>query len=171
MPGIQYRLKPVPGIDEGGVLVVSGPNIMKGYLMADNPGVLQPPEDGWYETGDIVTVDEVGYVTIKGRVKRFAKIGGEMVSLMMVEQQVNTLWPGHQHAVVSLPDSKKGEQIMLVTTFAEAARDVLIAHAKAVQMAEIAIPRKIVIVKEMPVLGTGKVDYVGVKKLLQPQAV
>jgi acyl-[acyl-carrier-protein]-phospholipid O-acyltransferase/long-chain-fatty-acid--[acyl-carrier-protein] ligase len=165
LPGIDYQLRPVPGIEEGGVLMVSGPNVMLGYLLADNPGVLQPLADGWYDTGDIVTVDDVGYITIKGRVKRFAKIGGEMVSLTMVEQQISALWPGYQHAVVSVPDDKKGEQIILVTTFADAARDAIIAYAKTVQMGEIALPRKIRIVKEMPLLGTGKVDYVAVKSL------
>jgi acyl-[acyl-carrier-protein]-phospholipid O-acyltransferase/long-chain-fatty-acid--[acyl-carrier-protein] ligase len=166
LPGIDYQVKPVPGIDEGGLLVVSGPNVMMGYLLADNPGVLQPLADGWYDTGDIVTVDEVGFVTIKGRVKRFAKIGGEMVSLTMVEQQINALWPGHQHAVVSLPDERKGEQIILVTTFADASREAMVAHAKSVQMGEIAIPKKIKVVKTMLLLGSGKVDYLAVKKML-----
>ncbi len=166
LPGINYRLKPIAGIDEGGELVVSGPNIMKGYLFADNPGVLVPPADGWYETGDIVSVDESGYVTIQGRVKRFAKIAGEMVSLVMVEQQVSLLWPNHQHAVLNLPDAKKGEQLILVTTYAQAARDALVSHAKTNQLAEISIPKKIVILKELPLLGSGKVDYAAIRSEL-----
>lgn len=163
LPGIKYRIKPVPGIDEGGVLVVSGPNVMRGYLLAEHPGVLLPPEEGWYETGDIVSIDDAGFVTIKGRVKRFAKIGGEMVSLTMVEQQINLLWPDYHHAVVNVPDAKKGEKIVLVTTYPYAAREEIVAHAKATRMGEIAIPKRILIIKEMPLLGTGKTDYTTVK--------
>lgn len=163
LPGIQYQLKPVPGINEGGALWVNGPNVMLGYLLADNPGVLKPPADGWYETGDIVSIDDGGYITIKGRIKRFAKIGGEMVSLTMVEQQINTLWPGYQHAVISLPDAKKGEQLVLVTTYADAVREAVVNHAKAAQMPDIAIPKKIIILKNLPVLGSGKVDYTAVR--------
>ncbi len=166
LPGIKYKLREVPGIDEGGVLVVSGPNIMKGYLKAENPGELLPPEEGWYDTGDVVTVDEEGYVTIKGRVKRFAKIGGEMVSLAMIEQYINTLWPNFQHAVINIPDARKGEQIVLVTTFVEATREAVVGHAKANRIGEIAIPKKIIHMETLPLLGTGKVDYVALKKLV-----
>lgn len=164
LPGIKYRLKEVPGIQQGGVLVVSGPNVMKGYLLADNPGVLVPPEQGWYETGDIVEIDDGGFITIKGRVKRFAKIGGEMVSLAMVEQHINLLWPDYQHAVVNIPDVKKGEQIVLVTNYPYAQREEMVSFAKANRMGEIAIPKKLLNIKEMPLLGTGKIDYPGVKE-------
>ena len=85
MPGTTPRLEPVPGVDEGGRLYVKGPNVMLGYLKADNPGVIEPPPEGWHDTGDIVTIDAQGFVTIKGRAKRFAKIGGEMISLAAVE--------------------------------------------------------------------------------------
>lgn len=166
LPGIQYRIKPIPGIDEGGMLSVYGPNIMKGYLLATQPGTIVPCENGWYETGDVVAIDETGFVTIKGRVKRFAKIAGEMVSLTMVEQQINALWPTYQHAVVNIPDAKKGEQLILVTTCPHAKREDIMAHAKAVQMGEIAIPKKMLILKEMPLLGTGKIDYTAVKELV-----
>ena len=165
LPGISYQIKPVPGIEDGGVLVVSGPNIMKGYLLASAPGVLVKPENGWYETGDVVSIDETGFVTIKGRIKRFAKIAGEMISLMMVEQQINKLWPDHQHAVVNVPDPKKGEHLVLITTNMDATREAVVAHAKAVQMGEIAIPKRIITTSDMPLLGTGKVDYAGVKLL------
>lgn len=167
LPAIKYQLKPVPGVDEGGILVVSGPNIMKGYLLADKPGVLVPPEQGWYETGDIVTMDEEGYITIKGRVKRFAKIGGEMVSLTMVEQQINLLWPKHQQAVVAIPDAKKGEQLILVTTNQDASREEVVGFAKSTRMGEIAIPKKIIVIKNLPLLGTGKIDYVSVQEYVK----
>ncbi len=103
------------GIEEGGKQVVKGPNVMAGYMLADVPGVVQPPHEGWHDTGDIVTVDEEGFITIKGRAKRFAKLGGEMVSLAAIETMVADLWPGQNHVAVSLPDPKKGEQIILVT--------------------------------------------------------
>ncbi|MBS1212783.1 MAG: acyl-(acyl-carrier-protein)--phospholipid O-acyltransferase, partial [Proteobacteria bacterium] len=116
MPGIRYRIEPVPGFDEGGRLHVSGPNVMLGYLLHDQPGRLIPPAsvfgEGWHDTGDLADVDDEGFVTIKGRFKRFAKIAGEMVSLAMVEELAARLWPGYQHAAITLPDPKKGEQIV-----------------------------------------------------------
>lgn len=166
LPGIQYRLNPVPGVNEGGVLMVSGPNIMKGYLLASQPGVLVPPKNGWYDTGDIVAIDERGFVTIKGRLKRFAKIAGEMVSLILVESLIEKLWPGYQHAVVNMPDSKKGEQLILVTTYSSANREEIVNYAKSNQISEIAIPKKIVIIQKMPLLGTGKIDYTSIKELI-----
>ncbi|MDG1858232.1 MAG: AMP-binding protein, partial [Emcibacteraceae bacterium] len=108
LPGIEYKLEDVPGIEIGGRLIVKGPNVMKGYLRAENPGVLEKPKDGWYDTGDIVEIDDEGYITIAGRAKRFAKIAGEMVSLTAVEGIVSALWPEDGHAVVALPDPKKG---------------------------------------------------------------
>ncbi|NDC39733.1 MAG: hypothetical protein EBZ48_17125 [Proteobacteria bacterium] len=98
LPGIQPRLEPVPGVPEGGRLWISGPNVMKGYFKIDKPGILQPLPDRWYDTGDIVSIDAQGFVTIQGRAKRFAKIGGEMVSLTAVEQAVEAVWPGALHA-------------------------------------------------------------------------
>ena len=103
-----------------------GPNVMLGYLKHDKPGVIQPPSTergpGWYDTGDIVTIDAEGFITIQGRAKRFAKIGGEMVSLAAVEELATRAWPEAQHACVSLPDFQKGEQLILVTTRADAQR-------------------------------------------------
>ncbi|HSR72917.1 MAG TPA: AMP-binding protein, partial [Kiloniellales bacterium] len=85
LPGIRHRLEPVPGLDEGGQLFVAGPNVMLGYVLAEAPGELRPPTEGWYDTGDIVAIDDEGFVTIQGRAKRFIKIAGEMVSLAAVE--------------------------------------------------------------------------------------
>ena len=167
LPGIRYKLVEAPGIARGGRLVVSGPNIMLGYLRAERPEELEAPVDGWYDTGDIVEVDEVGYVTIVGRATRFAKIAGEMVSLTAVEAQVFALWPDHNHAVVSIADIRKGEQLVLVTDFSEADRNALQAHIQKNGGSELMIPKNIMVVNEIPVLGTGKVDYVGVKDLVE----
>ncbi|MFA5963497.1 MAG: acyl-[ACP]--phospholipid O-acyltransferase [Sphingomonas sp.] len=160
LPGITARLEQVPGIEGGGRLSISGPNIMAGYYKADAPGLLQPPEGGWHDTGDIVAIDADGYVAIRGRAKRFAKIGGEMISLPAVESYAAALWPGFDHAVVTRPDPRKGEQLVLFTTAPDAKFAALSSWAKANGVAEIAIPRDIRAVEALPVLGTGKLDYV-----------
>lgn len=167
MPSIAWKLEAAEGIEEGGRLWIKGPNLMLGYLRAENPGVLETLADGWYDTGDIVTVDELGFITIRGRLKRFAKIAGEMVSLASVEDAAGTLWPEHRHAAVSLPDPKKGEQIVLVTDREDATREALSAHFKSSRLPEIAAPRQIVAVARLPMLGTGKTDYGQVKKLAE----
>ncbi len=157
LPAIEWRLDPVEGIAEGGRLQVSGPNVMQGYLDAGAPDGLARPGEGWHDTGDIVTVED-GFVTIRGRAKRFAKIGGEMVSLAAVEAMVQGLWPACNHVVVAMPDARKGEQIVLVTDKPDADRDALVAHARAEGFAELWMPRAI-LVAAIPVLGSGKIDY------------
>lgn len=166
VPGITTRLDPVPGVERGGRLVVSGPNVMLGYLLAERPGELLPAA-GSYDTGDIVDIDADGFLHILGRAKRFAKIAGEMVSLGAVEDLVSRLWPGHAHAVVSLPDPRKGEQLALVTDRADADRAPLLQAAKAAGMAELAVPRRIHVVDTVPLLGTGKIDYPAVAQMLE----
>ena len=167
LPGMDHRLDPVPGVERGGRLSVAGPNVMLGYLKADNPGQLEPPPDGWYDTGDIVDIDAEGFVHILGRAKRFAKIAGEMVSLSAVENLVSKLWPDNHHAVVSLPDPRKGEQLVLVTDHQAPARDALSAHARAEGAAELMVPKVLLTVERVPVLGTGKTDYVQTKALAE----
>ncbi|MET0245145.1 MAG: acyl-[ACP]--phospholipid O-acyltransferase [Sphingomonas sp.] len=160
LPGIEARLDPVPGIDEGGKLSIRGPNIMAGYMKADRPGEIQPPERGWHDSGDIVTIDADGFVTIRGRAKRFAKIGGEMVSLPAVEGYAGAVWPEAEHAVVTRADPRKGEQLVLFTTRPDPKLAELQAWARANGVAELAVPRDIRPVAALPVLGTGKIDYV-----------
>ena len=167
--GISYRLEPVEGIETGGELVVKGPNIMLGYLRADNPGIVEPPADGWYHTGDIVDIDEDGYVTIIGRAKRFAKIAGEMVSLTTAETIITEISPGHEHAIVAVPDKKKGEKLVLFTTDKKASRKSLTAAMKKAGAIEMQIPRLIIHIDEIPVLRTGKTDYVTINKLAREQ--
>jgi len=173
VPGMDYRLEAMPGIVEGGRLVVHGLNVMAGYLRVEAPGKLQPPEQGWYDTGDIVTIDEEGedegYVVIQGRAKRFAKIAGEMVSLASVEGAAAALWSDFQHAVVALPDPKKGEKLILASTNPEASRSDFDAYAKAHGMAALAVPAKVLVVKAIPVLGTGKTDFRGVQALVEQE--
>jgi acyl-[acyl-carrier-protein]-phospholipid O-acyltransferase/long-chain-fatty-acid--[acyl-carrier-protein] ligase len=160
LPGIEAKVEPVEGIWEGGKLSIRGPNIMAGYMKADRPGMLQPPEGGWHDTGDIVTIDEMGFITIRGRAKRFAKIGGEMVSLPAVEGYAAAVWPDADHAVVTRADPRKGEQLVLFTTAKGAKAAELQAWGKANGIAELAVPRDIRLVEALPVLGTGKLDYV-----------
>jgi acyl-[acyl-carrier-protein]-phospholipid O-acyltransferase/long-chain-fatty-acid--[acyl-carrier-protein] ligase len=160
LPGIEPKLDDVPGITEGGRLSIRGPNIMAGYMKADAPGVLQPPEEGWHDTGDIVTIDAEGFVTIRGRAKRFAKIGGEMISLPAVEGYASALWPDAEHAVVTRPDARKGEQLVLFTTRKGAKASDLQSWGRSNGITELAIPRDIREVDALPVLGTGKLDYV-----------
>jgi acyl-[acyl-carrier-protein]-phospholipid O-acyltransferase/long-chain-fatty-acid--[acyl-carrier-protein] ligase len=167
LPGIEYRLDPVPGIAEGGRLVVRGPNVMLGYLRAAAPGVLETLPGGWYDTGDICTVDALGFVTIRARAKRFAKIAGEMVSMPAAEALAAGLWPEAQHAVVATPDARKGEALVLLTTQRDATASALLAHARQGGTAEIAVPRAVRVVAALPLLGTGKIDYVAAARLVE----
>ncbi len=139
---------------------------MLGYLRVEAPGVLEPPPDGWYDTGDIVAVDADGFVSIKGRAKRFAKIGGEMVSLAAAEGLAVAVWPDEVHAVVSVPDARKGEKLLLVTTRRDAEPRGLLTAARERGVAEIQVPREVMVVEKMPLLGAGKVDYPAVARLV-----
>ncbi len=167
LPGMDLKLVPVEGISEGGRLAVRGANVMAGYRLAENPDVLVQPPDGWHDTGDIVEIDADGFITIKGRAKRFAKIGGEMVSLAAVESMVSGLWPGVNHVVVSLPDVRKGEQLVLVTEKPDADRAALHAKAKAEGFAELWLPRAVLVVGAIPVLGSGKIDYTATLEMVK----
>lgn len=167
LPGLEYTLSTLPGISRGGLLNVRGPNVMEGYYMFDDPGVLKPPVDGWYSTGDVVEIDADGFVHILGRVKRFAKIAGEMVSLAVVEQIANLASSAGQHAATTQTDPKRGENILLFTTDPTLSREALIVAALELGSPELAVARKIVPVAELPLLGTGKTDYVTLKQMAE----
>ncbi len=169
-PLMQHRLDPVPGIEEGGRLSVRGPNVMLGYLRAENPGVLEPLPEGWHDTGDIVAIDPDGFITIKGRAKRFAKIAGEMVSLSVVEAMAAALWPQAMSVAVSIPDQRKGERIVLLTTQKDADRAALQRQARATGASELAVPADIRVVDKVPLLGSGKTDYVAATELAREMA-
>ena len=163
MPGIEWRLTPEPGLTTGERLWVRGGNVMLGYLRAAAPGALEPVPDGWYDTGDIVTIDADGFVTLRDRVKRFAKIAGEMIPMAIGEELAIALWPKAEHAVVALPDARRGERLLLVTT-AAAEVAALLAEARERGLPEIMVPRSIFTVERMPRLGSGKIDYQGVQQ-------
>jgi len=171
LPGIEHRLIPVPGIDKGGMLHVRGPNVMSGYYRHEAPDKLQTPSseagEGWYETGDVVSIDDEGFVSIVGRVKRFAKVAGEMVSLEAVEKLVGNASPNAMHGASTQADGARGEAIVLFTTDASLTREALSASAKALGIAEISVPRKIQRVDVLPLLGTGKTDYMTLKKMAE----
>lgn len=161
---VEMQLEPVEGIKDGGRLFIRGPNVMLGYMRTSAPGIIEPLPDGWHDTGDIVAIDEDNCIRIQGRVKRFAKIGGEMVSLAVVENCANAIWPDDMHAAAAIPDPRKGEQIVLLSTAASANRAEMLAWAQSHGVSELAVPRKVYHVNDVPILGTGKVDYGAVGK-------
>ena len=167
LPFVEPRLEPVPGIDEGGRLIVRGPNIMLGYYRADNPGEIEPPSGGSHDTGDIVAIDEQGFVAIKGRAKRFAKIAGETVSLASVEDLVADLWPEHVAAAIAAPDPKRGERVILATTKPGATRAEAQTWMKIKGASEIMYPASVVVLDAIPLLGSGKTNYVALAKELR----
>jgi len=165
LPEMEARLEPVEGISGGGRLWLKGPNIMAGYINSENPDVIEAPVDGWHDTGDIVNIDGEDFITILGRAKRFAKIAGEMVSLTAVERIAEEVWPDNRHAVVAVSDDKKGERLVLITDKGDADVTRLTNWAKANGTPVLAIPKKILKVEAVPVLGSGKTDYVTLQKL------
>jgi acyl-[acyl-carrier-protein]-phospholipid O-acyltransferase/long-chain-fatty-acid--[acyl-carrier-protein] ligase len=175
LPGIEARLMPVPGIDQGGLLHVKGPNVMSGYYRFEKPGELEPPSSeagpGWYNTGDIVEIDAEGFLHIRGRVKRFAKVAGEMISLEVVEKlaylATSAASPVCQHGATTRTDPKRGEAIVLFTTDAALSKERLQEAARVGGLPEIAVPREIRVVEALPLLGTGKVDHVTLKKMAE----
>ena len=163
LPCMEARLEKVEGVKEGGRLFIKGDNIMLGYLKEDNPGVIQRLKDGWYDTGDIVDFDSDGFVVMKGRAKRFAKIAGEMVSLTAVEFAMTEIWPDIRHAIISKPDAKRGEQLIAYTQKQDADLKVLQQALKDKGFSELWIPKVLRIVEEIPLGGTGKTDYIKLK--------
>ena len=177
LPAMEYKIQPIDGIEKGGELVVRGPNVMLGYILPSQPGVLQPLEDGWYHTGDVVEIDEIGFIYIKDRIKRFAKLGGEMVSLNAVDNMVRKAyeWMSPQdksedngemfsYGVVAIPHESKGEQIVLVTNNRMVTQEVLHSYIKNNGMSELYLPRIILFRDKLPMFATGKADNVTLKK-------
>jgi acyl-[acyl-carrier-protein]-phospholipid O-acyltransferase/long-chain-fatty-acid--[acyl-carrier-protein] ligase len=170
LPGMEAKLEKVEGVEEGGRLYVKGPNVMLGYLRAEKPGVLEVPPEGWHDTGDIVTIDEQDFIAIKGRAKRFAKVGGEMVSLAAVEMLAAELWPDSITAVSAIPDPRKGERLIMVTDKHGATRSEFIAYARSKHASELMLPGEVVVLDKLPMLGSGKVDQLAIDKFVHDQA-
>ena len=170
LPGMEAKLEKVEGIEEGGRLYVKGPNVMLGYLRAEKPGVLEVPPEGWHDTGDIVTLDEQDFIAIKGRAKRFAKVGGEMVSLAAVEMLAAELWPNNITAVSATPDPRKGERLIMVTDKHGATRGEFMAYARSKHASELMLPGEVVVLDKLPMLGSGKVDQLAIDKFVRDQA-
>lgn len=164
LPGIECKLAAIEGIEKGGELHVRGPNVMMGYFLVSAPGVLQPPKsqfgEGWYDTGDIVTMDGRRHITIQGRLKRFAKVAGEMVSLEVVERIAAAASPKRMHASAAVKEEARGESIVLFTDDPDLKRERLVAAAHQNGLPEFAIPRRVIHLDKVPLLGNGKKDYV-----------
>ena len=172
LPGIEYEIEAVSGISQGGALHVRGPNVMKGYFLFDQPGVLQPPAgEGWYATGDIVERDDEGFIYIRGRQKRFAKIAGEMISLEVVEKIAASAAPGASHAASTRSDAAKGEALVLFTTAPTLNREDLLNAARQLGAPELAVPRLIRHLEAIPLLGSGKTDYVRLKQIAETEII
>jgi acyl-[acyl-carrier-protein]-phospholipid O-acyltransferase / long-chain-fatty-acid--[acyl-carrier-protein] ligase len=169
LPGMEAKLERVEGVEEGGRLYVRGPNVMLGYLRADRPGVLEPPPEGWHDTGDIVTIDAQGFICIKGRAKRFAKVGGEMISLAAVEMLAAELWPDNVSAVTVVADARKGERLVLLTDKQGATRAEFQAYARSKHASELMLPSEVSVLDKLPLLGSGKVDYLTLGKFVREQ--
>jgi acyl-[acyl-carrier-protein]-phospholipid O-acyltransferase/long-chain-fatty-acid--[acyl-carrier-protein] ligase len=152
-------------------MYVRGPNVMLGYLRAENPGVLERPEGGWHDTGDIVSIDHEGFITIRGRAKRFAKVGGEMVSLAAVETLAGDLWPDNVSAVAAVPDPRKGERLILITNKHGATRSDFQTYARSKHASELMLPSEVIVLDKLPLLGSGKVDYMALQKFVNEQVV
>ncbi|RYC33780.1 acyl-[ACP]--phospholipid O-acyltransferase [Lichenibacterium minor] len=170
LPDIEHRLQPVDGVEGGGRLSVRGPNVMLGYVRGGDLGALEPPPGGWHDTGDIVDIDAEGFVSIKGRAKRFAKIAGEMVSLAALEAVAADLWPDSGTAATTLPDPRKGERIVLVTEKRDATRQAFASYARDRGVADVAMPSEVVVVEALPLLGSGKLDHPAVGRLVRERA-
>lgn len=169
LPGIEHQVVPVAGIPEGGSLHVRGDNLMLGYYRDGNPGVLEPPRSsagpGWYDTGDVVDIDEAGFVHITGRLRRFAKVAGEMVSLEMAEKIAAAASPNHLSAASTKASASRGEAIVLFTQDAGLRRSRLMAAAQNLGLPELAVARRVEYVERLPLLGSGKIDYVKLKQM------
>ncbi len=170
LPGIEWRLEPVPGVEEGGRLFVRGPNIMRGYLQPDSHAP-NAPADGWYDTGDIARVDAEGFLYILGRIKRFAKVGGEMVSLAAVEEALAGAFPQHgancQTAVVAKPDEKRGETLVAITNAPRLGRNEVREAIHARGLSNLCVPSEIRLVVRMPILGSGKINHKELQQMLK----
>lgn len=167
LPGIEYKIRKIGDMEEGGKLFVKGANIMLGYLFSNKPCEIQTLKTDWYDTGDVVTIDEEGFLTMQDRVKRFAKIAGEMISMSAIEDELNKLYPNYVNAILSIPDERRGERLILVTNNDKLKKQNITAEFKKIGIIELANPKEIIYLEKIPLLGTGKVDYMKLIKILK----
>ena len=163
LPCVEWKLEPVPGIENAGNLLVKGPNLMDGYLRY---GEGFHPVDEWFVTGDIVSVDDDGFVTIRARLKRFAKVAGEMVNLQAVEEAAAACYPESKHAAVATADGKRGEKIILFTTAKTLDRARLRGWLTEHHFSPLYLPSEVTWLEKIPLLGTGKADYMSLQRML-----
>ena len=161
LPGIEWRLEPVEGIETGGNLYVKGPNLMDGYLLYERGF---QPQEGWFATGDVVAVDAAGFVTIQARLKRFAKIAGEMINLQVVEEAAAICFAGGVNAVIATADGRKGERILLFSTAKTAERSRIRDYLLQQGHSGLYAPAEVIRMEKLPLLGSGKPDYVCLKR-------
>jgi acyl-[acyl-carrier-protein]-phospholipid O-acyltransferase/long-chain-fatty-acid--[acyl-carrier-protein] ligase len=168
LPGIQHRFEPVEGVAEGGRLWVRGSNIMRGYLNAE-PNARFQEQGGWYDTGDIARIDDDGFLYILGRLKRFAKVSGEMVSLTAAEEALAGAFPQYggrfQIAVLSRPDPQRGEALIVVSNEPKLNLEEVRAAIRAGGLSNLYVPREVKFLRDIPKLGTGKVDHRELERL------
>lgn len=167
LTGIETRIVPQPGIARGGVLLVRGPNIMRGYLNPNAPDGIAKPPDGWHDTGDIAEIDDDGFLHIRGRARRFVKIAGEMTPLDGVEEAMQNAFPQARFAAVRIADAKRGEQIAALCDDPQIVRETIAAAFQESGLPPLWIPRRVFAVEEIPQLSTGKTDYPAAQQIAE----
>lgn len=170
LPHMEARLEPEAGVDVGGRLWLRGPNVMKGYINPDaNAKFLEG--NGWYDTGDIAEIDSEGYLYIRGRLKRFAKVSGEMISLTSVEDSIaeviEALPKPPDVAVISVPCDDRGEKLVLMTDSKDLDLGALRKSLQERKVSPLWIPKEMRVVDEIPKLGTGKINYPALNALAE----
>jgi acyl-[acyl-carrier-protein]-phospholipid O-acyltransferase/long-chain-fatty-acid--[acyl-carrier-protein] ligase len=174
LPGMHCRIEPVDGVRDGGRLFVRGPNVMRGYLNAEADAAFKALR-GWYDTGDLARVDEEGFVHLLGRLKRFAKISGEMVSLAAVEEALAGAFPEFglrcEVAVVSRPDEEKGEVLVAATNEPRLRLEQLREAIRGRGLTNLCVPRDLRVVRAIPKLGTGKTNHRELERILAERGV
>ncbi|MBZ5523532.1 MAG: MFS transporter [Acidobacteriia bacterium] len=171
LPGVAVRIvdpetmQPLPS-NQAGLLLVKGPNVMKGYLGRPEK-TAEVIQNGWYVTGDIATMEDDGFLIITDRLSRFSKIGGEMVPHIKIEERLQEFSdrPEQVFAVAAVPDEKKGERIIVLHTLQESALTLVLEKFQQCDLPALWKPKsnQFFHVEALPYLGTGKIDLRAVK--------
>ena len=170
IPGVEVKIEHFETngeceVGEVGKILVKGDSVMKGYY-GDPELTAEVIKDGWYNTGDMGYFDHEGYLWHSGRFKRFVKIGGEMVSLVKVENTLEKYLPtGVSCCVVDVSDERKGSSIIATVTIEVNKTEILKQMSK--DLPNIALPKHFVVIRELPMMGTGKIDFRSVTRIVQ----